>query len=270
MSTPLRHDASSFAARSVWPMVAAIPLVLVLTHYVAVLPHEFSHSITAWLVGIKPVPGDIDWGGTGLWNIVALAHIDENVDYDAALAAGKYWQVALVAFAGPGIGNAVPYLVTRWLFARGWMAARPWVSFILFWYMFLCLANLWDYVPLRTFADDGDVTHFREGWDISPWWIYAVVGALVLWTIVDLFRTVLPKAVVRFGFEAHPVARAAVLVTVVLVLFGYYAIPALEESDPVSLFMGRTSLLLVPVVLIATWRRCVMGISSPPVATASV
>lgn len=41
------------------------------------------------------------------------------------------------------------------------------------------------------------------------------------------------------------------------VLFGYFAVPALEEPDPVSQFLGRTSLLLVPVVLVAAGRRLV-------------
>jgi hypothetical protein len=49
-----------------------------------------------------------------------------------------------------------------------------------------------------------------------------------------------------------------VLFAATATLFGYFAIPALEETDPVSLFMGRTSLLLIPVVLVATSRRAVL------------
>lgn len=50
------------ARKQVTWLLAATPLVLLLTHAAAYLPHEFAHSIVAWLVGIKDQPGDIDWG----------------------------------------------------------------------------------------------------------------------------------------------------------------------------------------------------------------
>jgi hypothetical protein len=31
-------------------------------HHVAVLPHEFGHSFTAWITDIKSDPWDIEWG----------------------------------------------------------------------------------------------------------------------------------------------------------------------------------------------------------------
>jgi hypothetical protein len=70
-------------------LLAATPLVLLLTHYAAVLPHEFSHSVVAWVVGIKDQPGNVDWGGTSLLNVLGLVDIYENVDYRAALAAAS-------------------------------------------------------------------------------------------------------------------------------------------------------------------------------------
>lgn len=243
----------------VWWFVAAIPLVMWLTHYLAVIPHEFSHSITAWILGIKPEPGNISWGGSSLWNVTLLDNIDENVDYSAALVAGQHWQVAVVAVAGPGLGNAVPYLISRMLIKRSFFATRPIASFVLFWYLFFGMANLWDYVPTRTFAGDGDVTHFVEGSGMSRWWIYAVVGYGVLWAIVDFYRVVMPYELGVLGFERVAAARACFLVAATLVLFGYYAIPPLGEPDPVSLFMGRTSLLMIPGVLIACWRRNVLA-----------
>ena len=41
---------------------------------------------------------------------------------------------------------------------------------------FMNLANLYDYVPMRVFASDGDVHHFILGGGIDPWVIYAVGG----------------------------------------------------------------------------------------------
>lgn len=99
--------------------------MLLLTHALAVLPHEFAHSIVAWLFGLKSNPLHIDWGGRSLLNILLLIHIDENVDYTAALHAGKDWQVALVAFAGPGLANGGLYLLSRRLIRSPRLARSP-------------------------------------------------------------------------------------------------------------------------------------------------
>lgn len=52
-------------------------------------------------------------------------------------------------------------------------------------------------------------------------------------------------------------AGVAILITSTAVLFGYFAIPGFEESDPVSQFIAGTSVMVVPVVVIALWRRVV-------------
>jgi hypothetical protein len=31
-------------------------------HHVAVLPHDYGHSLTAWITGIKSDPSDVEWG----------------------------------------------------------------------------------------------------------------------------------------------------------------------------------------------------------------
>lgn len=174
-------------------LIAATPLVVLLTHYAAVLPHEFSHSIVAWILGIKDTPFNIDWGGSSLLNILLLMHIDENVDYSTALAAGKDWQVALVSFAGPGLTNGGLYLLCRRFITRPSVTSRPGVAYVLFWFLFMNLANLYDYVPISVFADDGDVHHFILATGLSPWTIYVVGGYLVLWAIVDFYRRVMPS-----------------------------------------------------------------------------
>ncbi len=248
--------ASPTARRRTARLLAATPLVLLLTHYAAVLPHEFAHSVVAWLVGIKDQPGNIDWGGTSLLNVLGLVDIYENVDYRAALDAGRSWQVALTAFAGPGLANGGLYLLARRFVASPRLAGRPLAAYALFWFLLMNLANLYDYVPIRAFAADGDVAHFRWGSGASPWLVYAVAGYLVLWAIVDFYRKVLPGALGVVGFAA-PAARAAVLVLATAVLFGYFAIPGLLEPDPVSQFIARTSLLIVPAVVAANWRRVV-------------
>lgn len=241
--------------RPAW-LLAATPVVLLLTHYAAVLPHEFMHSIVAWILGIKANPLIIHWGGTSLLNVLLLVNIDEQVDYTAALAAGQRWQVALIAFAGPGLANGGLYLLSRRLIESTYVASRPVFAYVLFWFLFINLANLYDYVPLRVFASDGDVHHFILGSGISPWAIYAIGGYLVLWGLVDCYRFVLPYTLRVCGLESRT-ARAVVLIVATALMFGYFAIPTLLEPDDFSQLLARTSLLAIPVVVVMTWRRIV-------------
>ena len=239
-------------------ILALTPVVIVLTHYAAVLPHEFAHSFTAWATGIKADPLDIDWGGTSLSNILLLMNIDENVDYDAAFAAGRNWEVAVAAFAGPGLVNGGLYLLSR---AAVWarpIVERPLLTYCLFWFLFMNLANLYDYVPMRVFSPRGDVAHFSMATQIGPWAIYAVGGYLVLAAIVDFYRHVLPVSLDGSGFD-RPVYRAAILVIASALLLSYFAIPGLLQPDEISRFMAGTSFLLVPVAILAAWRRTVLG-----------
>jgi hypothetical protein len=243
----------------VWWLVAATLVIVWLTHYVVVIQHEYAHSFMAWITGIKDDPLRIDWGGTGFHNIMTLGNIDEDVDYDRALAAGHTTAVAVTAMAGVVIGNGVFYLVARTFLGQPAVLGRPWVVYSLFWYIVHSVGNFYDYVPLRTFADGGDVKNFALGSGWSRWWIYALVGYLTLWAIVDLYRKAMPRTLGAAGFGHLWPARAIVLVLSTLALFVLYASPALEQADPVSVFMGRTSLIIIPAVLMATWRRNVVS-----------
>jgi hypothetical protein len=248
-------DAIRTRSRAVW-LLAATPIVLLLTHYAAVLPHEFCHSIVAWFVGIKPVPGDISWGPGNALNILLLVDIDENVDYSDALEAGRRWQVALVAFAGPIIANGGLYLITRRLITLQYFASRPYIAYVLFWFVVMNAANLFCYIPIRVFASDGDVHHFLLATQISPWWVYAVGGYLVLWAMIDLYRIPLPWVLGTCGFTGRT-ERALVLILTTALTFGYFAVPGLLEDDIASVLIARTSLLAIPVIVLLAWQRMV-------------
>lgn len=89
-----------------------------------------------------------------------------------------------------------------------------------------------------------------------------MIGVLVLWGIVDGYRRVIPRTLAICGFDAA-VLRAVLLITATAILFVYYALPAIWESDAISRFMGWTSMLLAPVVLVLGWRRIVPTTTGP-------
>ncbi|MDQ0643458.1 hypothetical protein [Microbacterium murale] len=235
-------------------MLASTPLVLLVTHYLAVLPHEFTHSILAWALGIKENPWLIDWGGDSLLNILLLVHINENVDYHSALDAGKTFTVAVVALSGPVLANGGMFLIFRKLSTTAWVKARPFAAWIVFWFIVVNLGNLWCYIPIRAFAADGDFRHFIWATGASPWLLYVIVGYLVLWALIDFYRHVLPNALDTCGLlPTWP--RAIVLVVSTCVIFAYFAIPGFLETDAVSLFIAGTSVMVIPPVILVTWRR---------------
>jgi hypothetical protein len=236
-------------------LLLTTPAFILLAHYAAVLPHEFGHSFMAWITGIKSDPLDIEWGDGSVRDILLLTGIDENVEYKTALANGHNWAVAATVLAGPGM-NALMYLVMRFAVPLWRTSRRVVVAYLAFWFVFMNIANLYDYVPIRVWAENGDVRQWIRAMHTSPWWIYAIIGALVLCAIVDFYRTVLPQSLDAGGIDAS-VGRGIVLVTATALLFAYFAIPGLAQSDNVSLFIGRTSLLLVPVVILLNWRRIV-------------
>jgi hypothetical protein len=67
---------------------------------------------------------------------------------------------------------------------------------------------------------------------------------------------VLPISLDASGIGTR-VSRALVLVTATLLLFGYFAGPGLLKDDDLTQFISRTSLLLIPIVLLASWQRVV-------------
>ncbi len=121
---------------------------------------------------------------------------------------------------------------------------------------FFNVANFYDYVPLRVFAD-GDIWHFDLGSGISPWVVYVIGGYLVLWAIVDLYRSRLPWILDVCEFEATG-GRAVLLILVTGLLFAYYAVPALMYDNVATTLLSRTSLFLIPIVLLLTWNRIVL------------
>lgn len=242
-------------SRSVWLLLASTPLVLIVTYDVAFVTHEYGHSFMAWILGIKSSPWPIIWGDTSIGNILFLSGLDENVDYDTAMASGRNLAVAVVAVSGVGV-NTVWYLLLRWATPLWRTSANRLVAYVAFWFLFMQVGNFYCYVPIRVASPSGDMYNWTWGTHLSWWWLYVIVGYLVLWVIVDLYRTVLPTSLDTCQI-AIPAGRAVVLVMVTLILFAYFAGPGLEKDHELTQFISRTSLLLIPVVLLASWRRVV-------------
>ncbi|MGY2048308.1 hypothetical protein ACW9J6_09020 [Methylobacterium sp. JK268] len=231
-------------------MVLATLPMLVIAHHAAVLAHEFGHSFTAWLLGLKEDPLTLRWGAATVLNALTLHQIGENVDYGRAWQSGRGGAAALVAAAGPLLVNGGLYAASR--AALLWHGGRSWPAvLLLFWFLFMNLANVYDYVPIRTFAASGDIAHLCRGLGLSPWWIYAPLCPAVVVAIADLYRTQVPRLFGRLALGGP--ARALTHILATTLMFGVYGLPGLRAGDPASILLSGTSLLAFPIVLVLCW-----------------
>jgi hypothetical protein len=187
-----------------------------------------------------------------VWLLLASTPLVLLVTYDVAFVAHEYghsfaaWILGIKSSPWPIIwgGNSIGNIV----FLSDMDEA--------FWFLFMQVGNLYCYVPIRVASPSGDMHNWTWGAHQSWWWLYVIIGYLVLWAMVDFYRTVLPTSLDASRI-AIPVGRAVVLVTATLIMFGYFAGPGLMKDDDITQFISRTSLLLIPVVLLASWRRVV-------------
>jgi hypothetical protein len=225
---------------------------MLLAHYLAVFPHEYAHSFMAWFLGYKQNPLAINYGGTSWLNLFLLFHIDEHVNYDLIIAQGHLYHMALIAFAGPGIGNGLLYLISLFLLTRKKVQRNPLLFYFIFWFNFMNLANFYDYVPVRTFATHGDIAHITKGLDISPWSIYIIVGYLVAFVIWYFFTRTLIQAFIYLKLQTTSL-RASLMIVCVLPLFGYFGMAGFIDYGEISHFLSATSFILIPGAIIACW-----------------
>jgi hypothetical protein len=234
-------------------LIWTVPIVL-LAHYIAVFPHELTHSFVAWALGYKPNPFNIQYGGTGLSNLLLLSGVDENVDYQTIFQQNPY-HVALIAFAGPGIANGGLFLLSYWLLQQKWIQDRSYFYYFTFWFNLMNIANLFDYIPFRTFTPvnwDTDMSNLERGLNISPWVVYVVGGYLVLFVIWQFFSKTLIESYVYLGLNSLWI-RSFLLVSTVLVLFGYFSSAGLHGYGEISSFLSMTSRWICPAIIVFCW-----------------
>ncbi len=232
--------------------LAVTPVFLLLAHYLAMLPHEYMHSIAAWLLGDKSNPLDLTYGGTSWLNLLLLSHMDENVHYSDIYAAGHPYHVAFIAFAGAGIANVLMYIVSLWLLSKNWIKQNPYSFYFVFLWNLMNLGNFYDYVPVRTFAPHSDVYNYVTGLGISPWWVYIIGGYIVAFLIWHFFTKTLVAAYVILKLRSTTL-RALLMIICVLVLFGFFGMPGFFNYGDISYFISATSVLSIPGLIAALW-----------------
>lgn len=173
---------------------ALLTLFLVLlTHAVAYLLHEYTHSCLAWILGYKAHPLALDYGRPTLKNMVLLGEVDENVDYDQIIAGGHGGWGGVIALAGAGLGNGALYFFCYWLTGRTRIQCSRGAILFLYWLSLMGAANLLSYAPLRVITTHGDMAIAARCWGISTWWLLPFVTAGTLYTMYHFFFRMFPR-----------------------------------------------------------------------------
>jgi hypothetical protein len=235
--------------------------IIVVTHAVAYLTHEFSHSFTAWALGYMANPLALDYGDLTPANVVLLSAVGDNVPYDAILSGGHGLAVAVIALAGPFVGNALLYVCLAAFAARVRMRSAMLTS-LLFWLMLMCAGNVWSYVPIRAITTHADIAIAASGLRIGVWPLFPVLLVPSLMVVGHFFVRTCPSLIPTIA--AHRPARATLVIAVAatwfFTFFGGLGLFA-NYGEVAQVFSLVSFLILMPIAMIWLSARC-----SEPVA----
>jgi hypothetical protein len=235
-------------------LILLTPIFILLSHYIAVFIHEYAHAFTAWMLGDKSSPFDLNYGGTSLDNLLLLSNIDQNVNNNLIYASGHPGHVALIAFAGPGI-IILLFFLSSWLIQNKQTKRHPYLLYFLLFFNLWCLGGTYAYVPVRTFTTHGvmvDVLDIEQALNISPWLIYFFVGYLVIFMMWQFFSKTLISIYANVDIS-NTTGRVSLMIVCVLILFGYCGLAGFVNHGEISHFISATSFLAIPGIIFLLW-----------------
>ncbi|MDN5286227.1 MAG: hypothetical protein JWR38_2501 [Mucilaginibacter sp.] len=167
--------------------------LVLLTHAIAFLLHEYSHSFLAWILGFKANPLALDYGKPTLKNIIFLKDVEENVDYKQIVASGNGVWGGVIALAGAGVGNGLLYFLCYWLTSLNRIRSSRGVVTFLYWLSLMGAANLLSYAPLRVITNHGDMFIAAHSFGVSTWLLFPFVTAGTVYVMYHFFFRMFPK-----------------------------------------------------------------------------
>jgi hypothetical protein len=183
MRSTVRSGTRPITADNLVFVVTTFVFVIV-AHAVAYLTHEYAHSLSAWCLGWMRQPFGIDYGPATVYNVIFLGDVSDNVDYGPIQASGHGISAALIALAGPFVGNGLLYFGLYGLTSIPFIRSRRFALAFLYWLSLMCAGNIWGYVPIRAITTHADIAIAAAGLGISTWSLFPfvmIVSAYVAW-----------------------------------------------------------------------------------------
>jgi len=167
--------------------------LMLFTHAIAFLLHEYSHSFLAWVLGFKANPLALNYGTPTLKNIILLADVDENVDYAPIITSGNGVWGGIIALAGAGAGNGLLYFLCYWLSGLNRVKINHFATMLLYWLALMGAANLLSYAPLRVITTHGDMAIAAQCFGISTWLLFPFVTAGTFYVMYHFYLKMFPR-----------------------------------------------------------------------------
>ncbi len=238
-----------------WPYLGMLLVVqLWAAHVLAFFPHEYAHSFTAWLLGWKSNPLALNYAHPTLIVFLAQFGIDQNVNEVPIFASGHGRAAAVIAGAGMVIGNGlVTYPLSRLGYAMARNRERRGWAMLFYWTTVASIGNFIDYVPIRTFTNDGDMFSLERGFGWSPWTVLLVLGAPTALVLIYFLLRIQPQSVSWLFPDSAP-RRAIMVLLTGGVLWGFYSATGFIEGGPLAYQMSRACVfVLLPLVTVVSW-----------------
>jgi len=177
--------------------------------YTNTLSHEWGHSLTATIFGVKSNPLEIHY-------TPFLLGIDEKVDYNR-VAELPGWQGVMIAAAGPLVNFIFACLSLIFLLRFNWRSTtwpRAWLFF--FYSLALFAISGWlNYTIIRGIVPRGDIANIVRFGSIPPWviWVPGIITSIIF--LVLFFG----PARIRFCQAFNLVSKRAQVVQATIVIF---------------------------------------------------
>lgn len=215
---------------------------LILTYYISVLAHEYSHATMAWIFGYKKSPFDILYGS---WYLMPVS---ENVDYQAIFASRHAWHGGLIGIAGITMTTTL-FFVALYFLNREWVKSRCFSTVFFVWLGAINLMEMFTYVPNRVFIS-GDITEFYQGFAISPFWILFPGTALVLWSLHRFYGKEIRKLFALLPEKSVCIKRFLLYLTFwpLVFTFIYWTLP--KQYSVLSFCLNIASIFIVIYLMI--------------------
>lgn len=243
-------------------------VAIVITHAIAYLTHEFSHSFSAWALGYMANPFALDYGTLTPANLVLLFGVADNVAYAPILEGGHGLAAAAIALAGPFVGNGVLY-VGLYLATLRMQAPSPAVASMTFWLLAMCAGNIWSYVPIRTLTTHADIAIAAQGLHIGVLALFPLLLVPSLLLAGHFFTQVCPRLIPAVAQGTAVRTAMVIALTTTWFFFLYGGAGLFGNYGPVAQAFSLVSiLLLMPCAVIWLWHRCmtvpVSASATPP------
>jgi len=235
-------------------------ILILVTHAVSYLTHEYAHTTMAWMLGYIANPFALDYGGLTPANLILLSDVGDNVPYDAVFASGHGAAAAAIALAGPFIGNALLYVC---LYAACRRRASGRMAAATFWLLLMCAGNVWSYVPIRALATHADIALAARGLQIGRLALFPLLMIPSMLLVGHFFAKACPLFICNIaqGNQARALLMIAMTTTWFFVFFGGLGMSG-SYGTAAQVFSIVSEIVLLPIALAFLWHRYVAHVDA--------